>query len=118
MYEYLEDMTFLEKLDRLHLRTQYARITLLTFDEKPIKEIQGNITAGSLTVNGSSTIRRTLSLTMIADNTVSGLENIDNEISINKKVKVAVGYKNPLKSYAKYGNIIWFPCGLFVLSNA
>jgi hypothetical protein len=55
---------------------------------------------------------------MLADYSTSGLENIDNEISVDKKVKVLVGYKNPLKSYAKYGDIIWFKCGTFVLSNA
>nr|DAN98166.1 MAG TPA: protein of unknown function (DUF5047) [Caudoviricetes sp.] len=55
---------------------------------------------------------------MLANENNSDIENIDNEISINKKVKVFVGYNNPLKSYARYGDIIWFPCGLFVLSNA
>lgn len=119
MFEYLNDMEFLQKLDKMHLRTQYAKIILLSFkDEKPIKEIQGNITAGSLSVNGSSSVRRTITLTMLASSDNSNLEDIDNEISINKKVRIYVGYKNPLKSYAYYGDIIWFPCGLFVLSNA
>ena len=119
MFGYLNDMDFLQKLDKLHMRTQYAKIVLLSFkDEIPIREIQGNITAGSLSVNGSSSVRRTINLTMLASAENSDLENIDNEISINKKVKVYVGYKNPLKSYAHYGEIIWFPCGLFVLSGA
>lgn len=118
MFEYLNDMDFLMKLDKLNIRTHYAKIILLSFDEKPIREIQGNITAGSLSVNGSSSVRRTISLTMLANENNSDIENIDNEISINKKVKVFVGYNNPLKSYQQYGDIIWFPCGLFVLSNA
>lgn len=118
MYEYLNDIEFLQKLDKMHLRTQYAKIILLSFkDEKPIKEIQGNITAGSLNVNGSSAVRRTINLTMLASAENSNLEDIDNEISINKKVRVYVGYKNPLKSYYS-DDIIWFPCGLFVLSSA
>lgn len=100
------------------MRTQYAKIILLSFkDEKPLKEIQGNITAGNLSVNGSSAVRRTINLTMLASAENSNLEDIDNEISINKKVRIYVGYKNPLKSYAHYGKIIWFPCGLFVLSS-
>ena len=106
------------KLDKLNIRTHYAKIILLSFDDKPIREIQGNITAGSLSVNGSSSVRRTISLTMLADEHNSNIEDIDNEISINKKVKVLVGYTNPLKSYAHYGDIIWFPCGVFVLSSA
>ena len=116
MFEYLNDMDFLVALDKLHLRIQYAKIILLTFDEKPIKEIQGSITAGTLNVNGSSAIRRTVNLTMLASFENSNIEDIENEISINKKVKILVGYKNPLKSYAHYGDIIWFPCGMFVLS--
>lgn len=118
MFEYLNDMDFLMKLDKLNIRTHYAKIILLSFDEKPIREIQGNITAGSLSVNGSSSVRRTISLTMLANENNSDIENIDNEISINKKVKVFVGYNNPLKFYQQYGDIIWFPCGLFVLSSA
>ena len=118
MFEYLNDMDFLMKLDKLNIRTHYAKIILLSFDEKPIREIQGNITAGSLSVNGSSSVRRTISLTILANENNSDIENIDNEISINKKVKVFVGYNNPLKSYQQYGDIIWFPCGLFVLSSA
>lgn len=118
MYEYLNDMEFLMKLDKLNVRTHYAKIVLLSFDEKPIREIQGNIISGSLSVNGSSSVRRTISLTMLANEGNSNIEDIDNEIAINKKVKVFIGYDNPLKSYAQYGDTIWFPCGLFVLSNA
>lgn len=119
MFEYLNDMDFLTQLDKLHMRVQYAKIILLSFkDEEPIKEIQGSITSGSLSVNGSSAIRRTINLTMLASIDNSNLEDIDNEISINKKIKVLIGYDNPLKSYKNYGDIIWFPCGLFVLSSA
>lgn len=120
MYEYLNDMEFLMQLDKLQMRVQYAKIVLLTFkDEKPIREIQGNISAGSVSVNGSSSMRRTLTLTMLANPENSNIEDIDNEISINKKVKVFVGYKNPLKDYITlYGETVWFPCGMFVLSSA
>lgn len=119
MFEYLNDMDFLTQLDKLHMRVQYAKIILLSFkDEEPIKEIQGSITSGNLSVNGSSAIRRTINLTMLASIDNSNLEDIDNEISINKKIKVVIGYDNPLKSYKNYGDIIWFPCGLFVLSSA
>lgn len=119
MFEYLSDMDFLTQLDKLHMRVQYAKIVLLSFrDEEPIKEIQGSISSGSLSVNGSSAVRRTINLTMLASAENSNLEDIDNEISINKKVKVFIGYDNPLRSYKDYGDVIWFPCGLFVLSSA
>ena len=118
MYEYLNDTDFLVALDKQRLKEQYAKIVLLSFDEKPIREIQGQVTSGNLNVNGSSAIRRTISLTMLANQYNSNIENLDNEISLNKKVKVFVGYRNTLKSYSHYGDIIWFPCGMFILSSA
>lgn len=118
-YLYLNDRVFLEKLDNLHLRTSYAKIYLLDFPtERVIKEIQGEISAGTLTINGSSAIRRTLSLTMFAKAENNDLENIDNEISIKRKVRVEVGFKNPFSEYKSYGDIIWFPCGVYILSSA
>lgn len=112
------DIDFLTALDKLNIKTHYAKIVLLDFDEKPKKEIQGLITAGSLNVNGSSAVRRTINLTMLADEHNSDLESLDNDIALDKKVKVFVGYKNPFKSYAEYGDIVWFPCGLFILFSA
>lgn len=112
------DEQFLKQLDRARVRTHYAKIVLLSFDEKPIKEIQGTITTGSISVNSSSAIRRTISLTMAIDGSVSDITNIDNEISINKKVRIEVGLAIPFKDWAKvYGDIAWFPQGLFVLSS-
>ena len=102
----------------MRLRTQYAKITLLSFDEKVIGEIQGNITGGNLSVNGSAAVRRTISLTMLATEYNSHIENLDNQISLNKKVRIEVGYKNPFNNYLHYGDIIWFPCGLYIVSGA
>lgn len=118
MYEYLQDAEFLYAIDRIKRREQFAKITILSFSEEPIREIQGIISGGSLSVNGSAAIRRTISLTIAADLVVSDIENIDNLFSINKKIKVEIGYSNPLKKYSHYGDVIWFPCGTFVLSNA
>lgn len=112
------DEQFLKQLDRARVRTHYAKIVLLSFDEKPIREIQGTITTGSISVNSSSAIRRTISLTMAIDGSTSDITNIDNEISINKKVRIEIGLAIPFKDWAKvYGDIAWFPQGLFVLSS-
>ena len=88
MYEYLQDRDFLLKLDRANIREHWCKLTLLSFAEEPIKEIQGLISGGSLNVNGSAAIRRTISLTMIANEKTNDLENIDNLIKeINKEKK-------------------------------
>lgn len=117
MRNYSED--FLKKLNKAKLKTHYAKITLLNFDEIPITEIQGKITSGTINVNSSSAIRRTLSLSMLVDDSIANITNIENQISINKKVKVAIGLKNPFSEYIEeYGEIVWFSQGVFVLSSA
>ena len=62
----LYDIDFLYKLSIEKQREIYARITSLTWDEKPIEFIQGKVTGGSINVDGSSSIRRTCNLTLIA----------------------------------------------------
>ncbi len=118
MYEYMNDIEFLQQLDKLNLRTHYAKLVLLSFDEKPIKEIQGIITTGSMSVNGSSAVRRTISLSMFASVANAKIDEVDNEISINKKIKIFIGLSNPLREYQKYGKVVWFPLGLYIISSA
>lgn len=118
MEDYLKDTEFLRKLDKMKIRTQFAKIILLDFAEKPIKEIQGTITNGTLNINGASACRRTINLTMLAKPENSSLTDLNNDIAINKKIRVEVGLRNPFKTYEKYGDIIWFKCGLFVISTA
>ena len=119
MFEYLNDATFLQELDKYRLRTQYAKLILLSFDdEKPLKEIQGTITSGTLNINGSSAVRRTISFSMNTDINSSDITNLDNDIALNKKIQVFIGYKNPSRKYQEYGDIIWFPCGMFIISSA
>lgn len=113
------DDNFLKKLNKARLRTHYAKVILLTFDEKPVAEIQGEITGGSINVNSSSAIRRTLSLSMLVNESVAKISNVENQISLNKKIQVEIGLKNPFPEYIEqYGNIVWFPQGVYVLSSA
>ena len=116
----LSDEEFLTKIDSMRVRVQYAKIELWTFDEKTLKRtIEGIATGGSLTVNGTSAVRRTLSLSLAVQEAYSDITRLENEISMNKKVDVSVGYKNPFKEYIdKYGEILWFPCGRFVVTSA
>lgn len=113
---------FLEELEKRNLKTQYIRMILLSWNEKTIiKEIQGHITTGNLSVNTSSSVRRTINFTMLAKEDNNDIENIDNDISIAKKFQVYVGYKNPhIPGWEKYDkeDIIYFNCGMFVIATA
>jgi hypothetical protein len=55
---------------------------------------------------------------MLADPHNSNLTNIHNTISLNKKIKVEIGYKNLIPGYEHYGDIIWFPCGVYLITSA
>lgn len=103
------DEAILQALDSQRIRTSKARISLLSFDDNIIDEITGSLTSGTITVNGAAAVRRTLSLTMRAS--YDDIENINNIISINKKIKVEVGCLYKDETY-------WFPCGIFIISSA
>lgn len=88
--------------------------------DEPITTVEGKATGGSISVNGASSIRRQGNLTMVASEDTYNITNIDNLLSINKRVAIEIGFKNIWGSYSEYSKypIIWFPQGVFVLSQA
>lgn len=114
-YAYQNDTDFLKLMDTEHLQEQYAKITVLNWQEEPIQEIQGIVTGGTININGSSSVRRTCNISVyVDDDEYTGLTNIDNLISLNKKIYLEVGFKNVTKQYSQY-DIIWYPQGLYVI---
>lgn len=113
-FPYLKDSVFLKKFDELKLKEQYVKLIVLTFDEMPIQEIQGKVTGGNLTLDGSSGMRRTGSLSMIADEYENDLTDTKHLLSINKKVEVLIGFINTTDEYKEY-DMIWFPQGIYVI---
>ena len=105
------DNILLEKLVNEKIQTTYAKIITYSFDEKPLSSIEGRVSGGSIQANGASAVRRTLSLSMIAKPEIANIENLDNEIAINKKVKVYIGR-------LVENEIMWFNCGFYVISSA
>lgn len=107
----LLDKEFLKKLDLDKKKTIFARITALNLDENPIDRIEGKVTGGSINIDGSSSVRRTINLSMIA-----------HEININDyywglkaKIKIDIGLENRVDN--KYDDIIWFKQGMFILTG-
>ena len=115
-YSYLKDSSFLKIVDEMKVKEQYIKITVLDFQERPIKEIQGRVTGGSVNLDGNSSIRRTCNLTMVADEYENDLTNVNSLISINKKVELEIGFLNTTGQYLKY-DILWFPLGIYVIIN-
>ena len=103
--------SLLEKLVNEKIQITYAKIVTYSFDEKPLSSIEGRVSEGSIQANGASAVRRTLSLSMIAKPEIANIEDLDNEIAINKKVKVYIGR-------LVGDEIMWFNCGFYVISSA
>ena len=116
-YKYLTDSSFLREMDELPVKEQWVKITLLNFaTEKPITEIQGKVKNGSFNFNGKSSMRRTAQFSMIAED-FGDITNVNNLISINKKVNIEVGLTNTTFKYQTYP-IIWYPLGMYVVTEA
>lgn len=108
------DKTFLKQLDEHPLRDVYAKIISLDWDEHPLEEISGNITGGTITVDGSSATRRTCSLTVLTDTTNAELNKIN--WGLNTKFAVLLGLKNRVDT-KNYPDIIWFQQGVFIITS-
>lgn len=96
----------------ISLLQKQIRITILDYKEKGIREVSGLCSNGSISVNGNSSLRRTLTLTMIASQENNNLENLDNLIALNKKIKIEIGYNNGDNNY------IWKSQGIYIISQA
>ncbi len=107
---------FLQEIDNFINQKQYVKITLLNWNEEPIKEIQGELSGGSISKDGSSSVRRTCSLTAIVDRGEYNIEDSKMDFAINKKIYIECGIKNYSKHYKDYP-ILWFPQGVFFISN-
>lgn len=115
-YRYLKDSSFLQELSKHRLLEQYAKIIILNINEKPIQEVQGKITGGSLNLDGKSAIRRTGNISVYVEERTNDLTDIKHLFSINKKIKIEIGFLNTTTKYPEY-NILWFPMGTFVIMN-
>ena len=88
----IREATFLKTLDENRNKTYYARITVLDMDENPIQTIEGKVLPGSsISIVGSSSVRRTCNISIIADKEANDLTDIDNLLSVNKKIKIYTG---------------------------
>ena len=107
------------KIAEQKMRAQYARITVLDWNENPIAAIEGRTTGGNISLNSTSALRRSGSLNMVADPTIWNVTSVDNLISINKKIRLEIGIKNfSIPTSLSTDDIFWFPLGKYVIASA
>ena len=106
----------LKILDVEHNQEHFAKIEVLDANEKILSVIEGRITNGSLQINASSSLRRTCSLTFVAEEDEEVLKTADNLLAINKRIRVYEGLTND-DLIPNKPDIIWFKLGVFVISS-
>ena len=94
MKTYLLDKNFLKQLDAENQREVYAKIVSLNIHEEPIESIEGRVTGGSISIDGSSSVRRSCNLTLVSQQV-----NI-NDIywGFSNKFKLYIGVLNTIKA--------------------
>lgn len=127
-YEWLANQKALEYVDKLQFKTQYIKMVILDRFDRPLENIEGRATGGTININGSSAVRRTGSLSLVTQaiekgEKASALDNLNkvtdikNLISLNKRCSIEVGIKNSGFKYPEY-DMFWFPLGTFTITNA
>lgn len=115
----LLDEEFLVNLLSAPERRLFARVATLDINELPIEQIEGRVSGGSINVDGTSSVRRTCSLTMISNN----VNITDFYWGLRSKFKLEIGVQNKLTNplYSPdstiYPEVVWFPCGVFILNS-
>lgn len=102
---------FLLELDHYRNKTIYARITALQLDERPKKSIEGRVTQGSISLDGSSALRRSCQLTIVAEN----FDYNDFLWGLNTKFKLEIGVENVINP--RYPSTIWFNQGVYLIAS-
>ena len=111
-----EKRNFLAEIDDFINQRQYVNMTLLDWNENPIKEIDGVISSGSISKDGNSSVRRTASLSCSVDGGIYDVEDLRMDFSLNKKIFIEIGVKNETKRFSDWP-ILWFPQGVFYINS-
>ena len=102
MYKHLYDREFLTQLTLQRHKTQYVRLKVFDKKKRPIEYLEGEITGGSINIDGAAAIRRTCSLNLtVAEDT----EITDAYWSLTHEFEVEIGLENTIEP--SYDSIIW-----------
>ena len=119
MYNLNEEQSkreFLRQLDSFVNQKQYVQITLLDWQENPIKEIQGELSGGSLSKDSNNSVRTVGNLSCTVSAGKYDVESLQMDFALNKKVFIEIGIRNDTDMYKDWP-ILWFPQGVFLFTD-
>ena len=106
------DKDFLKQLNNSRTKEVYVRIYALNFAEQPIEMIEGLATGGSINIDGASSLRRSCSLSLVAEE----LNINDFYWGIKNKFRLEIGLRNTI-DLERYPEIVWFDQGIYLIST-
>ena len=112
MNNYLNDKAFLKQLCSQHKIIKFAKIIALDLNENPLEEITGQISDGTINIDGTSIVRRSCNLTMQTTELVYLTKYY---WTLNQKFNLQIGLKNNIEK--QYPEIVWFPMGIYLLTS-
>lgn len=115
-YSYLNNSQFLLDFFKQPISEHFVKITVLNAKEKPLKEVQGIITGGNVSISGQSSLRRTANISAFIEDNVASYMEIGGLFSLNKKINIEIGITNTTDQYSEYP-VLWFPLGVYVIIN-
>lgn len=122
MDNFLNDRTFLLKVNQNRVKEYHAAIMCLDFEtEKPLARLEAKVVSGNISIAANSHVRRTATLSLIFDKQTYNISDVLNLIAIDKKISLSIGISNPFfhtEEYRKYGEILWFKQGVFMITKA
>ena len=92
-----------------NVQRRYVRIRVLTKEWFPKGDITGRCTSGSISIDSSSNIRRTASLTLVYDN---DSRDTINDLAINNYIQLYCGIEDNDTS-----EVMWYSEGVFIISD-
>lgn len=130
--DFLKDYAFLQRLNKHKVREYWVSIGVLDFQtERLLSRVEGKVISGNMTVAANSPTRRSGSLNIVFDEKLRNITDVQNLIAIDKKVQINIGITNPFylrnvnnfntieeNRYSSYGDILWFPQGVFIITKA
>lgn len=102
-----------DKILLSRLRETFIKIELLNMQDKILEIIEGECISGGINIDGDSSVRRTGTITFLTTNDNYRILEINNRISLNKRVRINIG----IKSVESGNETYWFNCGIFILTG-
>ena len=99
-------------LVQMKVRNLRIKVDVLNFNFQTINSLQGYVTDGSISIDATSDIRRTCSLTLVVEKS-DKMISPEGELWLDKFIKIYEGIDNPRNN----GETVWWNMGIFLINN-